>query len=279
LPPTEDRSTAILRVICSLVVFALVPAVYIQARCQHEIAQFLDLRQQSRFAEANDLLHRMLALDDFLRHNGTLLRREQHELQHTIETLRQRTQTPITASANIDERLQYARDLAMLGHPLRARDMLLKDPSSIRNSQACTLLATIHENLQDWNSALDFYGMAESQLQPAPGNADIAAQSYRIRMGKAYCCRRIGRLHEARMHYLSLLTFDSGASTHFLLAQFFEDIQETSLAVHHARLAMQRDPHRYGDKGLQLIRKMQSSHFGCFRLVFSARLYSLPGMK
>jgi tetratricopeptide (TPR) repeat protein len=82
-------------------------------------------------------------------------------------------------------------------------------------------------------------------------------------MGSAYCYRRLGRLSEARACYLRLLEINPNADTHFLLAQFFEDIQETSSAQHHALEAARLDPDRYRESGHQLIRKMRALHFRC----------------
>ena len=86
-------------------------------------------------------------------------------------------------------------------------------------------------------------------------------------MGLASCCRRQEWLNESRSQYLRLLTIKPSADTHFLVAQFFEDIQETETARHHAQLAIQTAPDRYRLKGQALIRKMQSLHLGCFRIV------------
>ena len=61
--PKVDRSTSSLRVLCSLAVLVLVPAVYVNARSQHDAQQFVSLREQSRFGEAQWLLDRMLMLD------------------------------------------------------------------------------------------------------------------------------------------------------------------------------------------------------------------------
>jgi tetratricopeptide (TPR) repeat protein len=73
----------------------------------------------------------------------------------------------------------------------------------------------------------------------------------------------MGRLSEARACYLRLLEINPNADTHFLLAQFFEDIQETSSAQHHALEAARLDPDRYRESGHQLIRKMRALHFRC----------------
>lgn len=151
----------------------------------------------------------------------------------------------------------------MLGLTEDTIRILLEKSETFQNVEACSLLGTVYENRLDWSSALRFYGMADQLLTSSPESPATAAQSYQIAMGSAYCYRRLGRLSEARTQYLSLLKFGSNADTHFLLARFFEDIQETGSARHHAEAAMQLAPMRYGVKGRELIRKMQVLHFRC----------------
>ena len=59
------------------------------------------------------------------------------------------------------------------------------------------------------------------------------------------------------------------ADSHFLLAQFYDDTQQTRKAREHARRAMTLAPQRYQQEGEKLIRKLTVFHFGCFH-VFSA---------
>jgi tetratricopeptide (TPR) repeat protein len=108
--------------------------------------------------------------------------------------------------------------------------------------------------------------MAETLLESTPGDTSASAEVYQVAMGSAYCFRRLGRLSKARACYLRLLEINPNADTHFLLAQFFEDIQETSSARHHALEAAQLDPSRYGERGQELIRKMRALHFRCLSL-------------
>jgi hypothetical protein len=266
VPTAEDRSRTILRVLCSLAVLLCVPTVYVQARCQQDADHFADLRQQSRFGEAEPLLQRIVALNPSFRKDGQLLRRELRELQHTMAALRKRTQANLPATASIDQQIHYARDLAMLGRSAEARDLLLMNPPTLLDSRACRLLATVYENSQEWRTALHYYEMALTWLPKSSKAMNVSEEQYSITMGKAYCCRRLGQLTEAHTQYQKLLSLNADASTHFLLAQFYEDIQETTQAVHHATIAAKLNSRNYGDKAQRLIQKMQASHFGCFRI-------------
>jgi tetratricopeptide (TPR) repeat protein len=259
----NDLPTNILRAACCLIMLALVPRVYLDARGRHDAEQYVSLRQQSRLGEASSLLRRMLILDPTIRKDGHFLRREQSELDREIDSLNRQVSTELSTTASFDQRLQRARLLAMLGHTNDAIDILLEKSESIQSVEACSLLGTMHENRHDWKSAIRFYGMAETLLKSTPGDISASAEAHQVAMGSAYCYRRLGRLSEARACYLRLLEIDPNADTHFLLAQFFEDIQETSSAQHHALEAARLDPNRYRKSGHQLIRKMRALHFRC----------------
>ena len=65
---------------------------------------------------------------------------------------------------------------------------------------------------------------------------------------------------------MALLSRRPTADIHSLIAQFYEDIQNTSKAQEHAMEAIKIAPSRYGEKGRALIEKMQQLHFGCLRV-------------
>jgi tetratricopeptide (TPR) repeat protein len=236
---------------------------YLDARGRHDAQQYASLREQSRPGEARSLLLRILMLNPTIRQEGRLLRSDLRELDQTIEFLLQETSTEVSPAFSFNQRLVRARQLAMLGRTNEAVEMLLELPETNNRAEACTLLGTIHENRHDWNSALHFYSIAKNLLKSSPTNAGNSFEEYQITMGSAYCWRRLGQLNEARVSYLKLLEIDPGADTHFLLAQFFEDIQETSSAQHHALMSMQFDPKRYASKSGELIRRLQAHHFRC----------------
>jgi tetratricopeptide (TPR) repeat protein len=259
----NDLQTNLLRALCCLTVLTLVPRIYLDARGRYDAEQYFSLRQQSRLGEARSLLKRMLILDPAIQQDGQLLRRDQYELDRTIDSLNRETRTEFSATFSFDQQLQRARQLAMLGRTNEAVKMLLEAPEATYSAEACSLLGTMHENRRDWNSAIRFYGMAENLLRSPPADTSDSAEAYQVAMGSAYCYRRLGRLTEARARYSSLLEINPNADTHFLVAQFFEDIQETSSARHHALEAIQLDPNRYRERGHKLIRKMQTLHFRC----------------
>jgi tetratricopeptide (TPR) repeat protein len=151
----------------------------------------------------------------------------------------------------------------MLGHTSNAINLVLEKEESTQCIEASSLLGTMHENMHDWNSAIRFYSIAEALLKSSSEDSHASAEAYQVAMGSAYCYRRLGRLNEARACYQRLLEINPNADTHFLLAQFFEDIQETSLARHHALEAARLDSNRYRERGHQLIGRMRTLHFRC----------------
>jgi tetratricopeptide (TPR) repeat protein len=78
-----------------------------------------------------------------------------------------------------------------------------------------------------------------------------------------YCRRKLGRYAEAEATYLEMLELAPTAESHFLVAQFYEDTQQTAKAREHARKAMALAPDRYDDVGRRLINKLSVYHFGC----------------
>lgn len=271
-----NSSKIFLRAIAGLIVLTLVPGLYSHARSHDDLRQFGSLRQQSRYGEARWLLARVQAMAPSLRIDGRPLHREQREITGIVEDLQLQTGNPIPASAEISVYIQRGRELAMLGRAEQAKTLLLQHAETLQNADACSLLGMIYENRRDWNSALRYYAMADrisdSSSQTAQSQlTQDAAQAYQVAMGTAYCYRQLGQLSEAKSSYQKLLSLDSNAGTHFLLAQFFEDIQETENALQHAEAARRIDPNRYGEKAAQLIDNMQSKHFGCFRILRSSR--------
>jgi len=59
------------------------------------------------------------------------------------------------------------------------------------------------------------------------------------------------------------LTLAPDADSHFLLAQFYEDTQQTASARRHAQRAVALAPERYQERAEQLLNKLATFHFGC----------------
>jgi tetratricopeptide (TPR) repeat protein len=241
------------------IVALLLPWSYAAARVRHDVARFGELIDLSRIGEARTSAHRLLALDAAASWREAPLSRLAADLDRAVRELTQRVVVPLAAEATSDERLERARQLAMLGRTAEAGKVL----SSLEGPEAISLQATIHENQGEWDAALNAYSKARAAWQSQPASAAQASGLITATRGIAYSQRKSGRYAEAEATYQELLALAPTAESHFLLAQFYEDAQHSQQASLHARRAMALAPDAYREPGQQLIRKLQVYHFGC----------------
>lgn len=245
------------------------PAIWIEARCQHELQTFNEFRQQSRLQDAQNVLQRLLVLAPDLRSAGTSLKSELRILSAEVKALQSEVSRELSAEASTEDRLERARLFAMLSRLPEAEELLQSRMLSGR-PEALMLLGQIHENQDDWLHAVEFYDQAEQSLGT---NEDPAAAELRgqLLMGRAFCSRRLGRIPEAERDYLALLQSNPSADNHFLLARFYDDIQNSAAAQHHVLAAAKLDPNAYTEPGRRLIQNLQTTHFGCFSVYLRSR--------
>lgn len=265
-----DSGMRFLQLSSGILVFLLIPAMYVTARCRYDAIRVAELRDQSRLGEARFLLVRVLALDRDCRCNGQPVRRDLPDLNSSLRALEARVANEMSESATIIERTERARELAIMGLTDKASEVLLASDECETNPEACGLLATISEHRGDWETALSKYLKCLELWRSIPDDNRRKEGIHAATMGTAVCYRKLGRIRQAKEAWLSLLDISPTAETHFLLAQFFEDIQDTARAHEHARKAMEISPSRYSEKCQALISKMQTLHFGCFGVYRSA---------
>lgn len=85
------------------------------------------------------------------------------------------------------------------------------------------------------------------------------------RKGIAFALRRPDQPAAAEQIDLTALKNVPFAELHFLLAQFYEDQQQTSLAAEHARRAATLSPATYRSPAQELIDRMSHAHIGCLQ--------------
>jgi tetratricopeptide (TPR) repeat protein len=169
-------------------------------------------------------------------------------------------------SMTSENRLQRCRQLAMLGQT----DVALAELTPLFEAEvaapAFDLAGTIHESISRWEVAKTYHqrAIAGWQSQPASRQRDVGLVGSVMRL--AYCERKLGHYDVAESHYLEVLAHAPTAENHFLLAQFYEDMQQSSKAHAHARRAMALDPRRYQREGKKLIDKLILGHFGCLQV-------------
>ncbi|MCI0459849.1 MAG: tetratricopeptide repeat protein [Gemmataceae bacterium] len=255
-----------------LAVLLGLPSLYVSARCRHDVGRLGQLLDQSRFGEARTLVHGLLALGAEGEWQGHPLPAVAAEVDRMVGVLESRVAVSLSARASDRERLERARELAMLGRTEAALDVLpsVRDPAL--TAEAASLRGTIHETRDEWDTALAAHQSARQAWQGRPESPAREAGLLQATRDIAYCQRKLGRYTEAEAAYLQLLKLsptNRQAEAHFLLAQFYEDAQQAEQARVHARRAVAHDPARYGQAGEQLIRKLTVFHFGCVG-VFSA---------
>jgi tetratricopeptide (TPR) repeat protein len=266
-----------------LVFMLAAPATFTAARVERDLHRLDGLVEQARFGEAAALAHRVLALDSDAEFLEAPLSEIAARLDALVAQLEARVAVPLPAGASAGQRLDHAQNLAQLGHVQEALEIseTIDDArgdeargdeargdeargDDARGAAAANLRGTIHETQEAWDEGLAAYQEAKAHLDEQPRSPARDAALERALTGIAYCQRKQGEYAAAETAYQELLALAPTADSHFLLAQFYEDTQQTAPAQAHARRAMELNPQRYGRRGEQLIRKLAVFHFGCW---------------
>ncbi len=249
----------------ALAILAVIPAVYVDARVRHDLKLLTELLEQTRLGEASELVRGIAALQPSTDWQGRPIAALRRDLDQTVADLRSRVAVALPDSAGPLARVDRARDLAILGDTDAALQVLSdRRIAAIEDPEVLNLLGTIHETRSEWTAAGDLYRRARRASEGLPASEAGLATLLQAQRGIAYAERKAGRTPEAEAAYRELLALSPTADTHFLLAQFYEDAQQSDLAHQHVRQAMSLDPRRYGKPGRELIDKLQTVHFGCF---------------
>lgn len=253
--------------IAAILMLLIVPWTYVDARCRRDLAELDECMDQMRLGTAHRLAREVLQLDPGKTWKRLPLRDTFDDLDHMVRRLEKQTRQPLRPGG--DNRLERARQLAMLGRAEAALDMLneVREPALARFTEG--LRGTIHEEQGRWLDARTAFERARAAWNDQPASAARTAGLQRTAIGIAYSQRKLGRYAEAEATYLGLLDAEPNADIHFLLAQLYEDSQQAEKAREHARVAMSLEPSRYHQRGERLIAKLATSHFGCYQ-VFAA---------
>jgi len=242
-----------------LIAVLLIPQLYIYARTQSDMARVMDLVQQSRYAEAAELSHCILRLAPQAALKNLPFAKVSQSIDATVVRLEASVARRLDSNAQRPER---ANQLAMLGRTKQALETLEASPSVFNYAEAHNLRGTIFENRREWREALRCYGFAKSAWHILANSPEKAAGMARAITGVAYCERKLGRLREAETAWLELLAIAPTAKSHFLLAQFYEDTQQTAKAKFHAEQAVKLNP-EVREPANRLLNNLATSHFGC----------------
>ncbi|MDB5343189.1 MAG: putative O-linked N-acetylglucosamine transferase, family [Schlesneria sp.] len=261
----SSKRGAILWAGFGILVVGVLPLVYVLARCRHDAIVVEELVSQSRFGEARSKIREVCRLAPSMVWRSRSLKELSRELDQRVHALESQV-AAMPLAMTTESRLRRCRMLAMLAETEAALAELAKLGESDVAAQAYDLAGTIHENAARWDDARTFHQRAlvswQNQSQSPQRDAGLIQSALRL----AYCERKLGNYEVAESHYLEVLAVSPTAENHFLLAQFYEDMQQAGQARTHARQAMSLDPRRYQRDGQKLIDKLTLGHFGCLQI-------------
>jgi hypothetical protein len=251
-------------ILVSFLLASVVPVIYLQARCHHGTRMLTELLEQSRFGEARILVRELQQLAPSMQWRDRSLTSVSREINRYVRDLEFQVSASRAGSSGIvDDRLMRCRHLAMLGRTHEALVELMPLLDSPASHIACDLCGTIHETNAQWQTARQYHRRAKAEWHHQPSSPEREAGILRAATRLAYCERKLGHYDLAEIEYQEVLARSPTADTHFLLAQFYEDMQHSEKARAHARRAMELAPRQYLRDGTILIDKLAVGHFGC----------------
>jgi len=264
----------------ALALIWLVPGAYATTRLRQHVSRLEELLDEARVAESRRLAHQLLAFDPSVRLPGSPPRPDEEmplerlvkTLDRHVEELEAHVSRPLAPDAVDEDRLVRAEQLAMLGREPEAADVLtslIDVPHA--DPRACNLLGLILETCEDFPAALAAFEQAAALWEVQSPSADRTSGLAQAVRGIAYAERKLGHYPTADTAYQRLLAIAPTADTHFLLAQFYEDTQQSAAARVHARRAMALAPEEYSLPGRELIDSLAVRHFGCLPVYVQER--------
>lgn len=246
----------------------VVPAFYTQSRVDEMVTQTEEYLGSGRLGDARKLTREICVLSPWQNIGGTSagdlardLDRDCYEIERNLAFMKRR---PVQSE---EFHFQQARLLSILGQPSAAIRLL--EPW-IRKSEASPLsyqlIGNIYQQQKNWINSERYYQRALMAWKKLPRSEQQQAGIVAAWKGIAFAERKRGNYAEAEAAYLSALSLVPTADQHYLLAQFYEDTQQTTKARDHARQAMALNGSRYGVPGKKLITSLQQQHFGCLNV-------------
>lgn len=247
----------------------LLPTLFEFDRVENGLKRLGERIDQQRLGTARQIAAEILAIHPTARFRKQPLRLTERKLRMELTTLKAQCETLESTTDDPSDALQRAMYLAMCSKfrasETAARELVDCPPVA---AEACLLLGTLYEERGEWKSSREWYVRAKSWLERQSGrDSDIV----RALHGIAFAERKLGHRTEAETAYLSALKLAPTAGSHYLLAQFYEDIQRAQESANHARAAIRLDPAAYRLQGEALIDKLLVNHTGCFSIYRSNR--------
>lgn len=250
--------------LASLLFVALVPAAFLESRQTYFQSKLAEYVAKSRLGQARRLADQLSVSSSNLKFGNATIRQVSLELDDRVRQIERQLSTQLSPTETVNQRLERARLCAILGRVAEAQQVLkplvTADPT---HPPSCVLLGTAYEWAEDWTTSLGWYLKAREGLVPYSQSPSARPLLLQATKGIAYTQRKQGRLREAEAAYQEALELSPTADMHFLLAQFYEDGQQSAKALQHVRTAMAMDRQRFDSPGRDLIDKLVTQHFGC----------------
>jgi tetratricopeptide (TPR) repeat protein len=256
--------------LCAAAALLIAPLVYVNARVTSDAARLTQLLNDDRWGEAYLVGKGLAFLDPHTkwRSGYSDLAGMRRLMDRQVTDLLAAVNSPLAADATDVWKFGRAYNLAVLGRTAEAIRTLRSAHGWQESVAACNLLGTMYETREQWSPGWQVYQRARTLANAATDSRQTDGLLRAIK-GVAYCERKLGNCAAAEAGYLELLKVAPTADNHFLLAQFYDDTQQTAKARSEAQLAMSLDPQRYQQSGQALIDKLMLNHFGCWG-VFTA---------
>lgn len=252
----------------ALMTAVLVPAIYIQSRVNEIVTTVEESLGSGRLGDARRLTREVCVLAPWQKIGdlpaGDLARdldRSCYEIERNLGFMQ------LESRENEEAIYQQARLLTILGKRSAALRLLApwKDQKTV-SPLTCQLLGNIYQQQEQWGESERWYQKSLNAWKRLPHSEQQQAGIVSAWKGIAFAERKRGKYEEAESAYLSALSLAPTADQHYLLAQFYEDTQQTSKAREHALRAMALNADRYGKSGQKLITSLQQQHFGCLNV-------------
>lgn len=252
----------------ALMTAVLVPAIYIQSRVDKIVTTVEESLGSGRLGDARRLTREVCVLAPWQKIGdlpaGDLARdldRSCYEIERNLGFMQ------LEPVGSEEAAYQQARLLTILGKGEAAIRLLApwKDQKTV-SPLTCQLLGNIYQQQEQWGESERWYQKSLNAWKRLPHSEQQQAGIVSAWKGIAFAERKRGNYEEAESAYLSALSLAPTADQHYLLAQFYEDTQQTSKAREHALQAMALNADRYGKSGQKLITSLQQQHFGCLNV-------------
>lgn len=242
----------------------VVPALFEQERIEQSLQRLGERIDGQRLGSARQLAEEILAISPQARFRKQPLRLVERQLRLELVAMRAECDALSSSEDQPAAALQKAALLAMRGESRAseaiARRLVDRAPVAI---EACLLLGTLFEERGAWQASRDWHRRANAMLSPQTTRIPDAVRALQ---GIAFAERKLGNRAAAEAAYLAALEIAPTAEAHFLVAQFYDDMQRAPEAAAHARAAIRLDPATYRLSAEALIEKLLVNHTGCLAL-------------